>query len=264
MRWSRQSAQAHSPRLRSRVASSIGDDGVGDPYYPKMGNTGYDVQSYDVDLASRGPARSRRRPRSRRSPTRTAADPGAGPGPWPASTSTSAGPRSPRSRSTATEQPDFAREGQELIDRSDAGADSRRGGLRDGDPLQGPPEAGLESRRVKDGWTKTGDGAVALGEPQQTPSWIPGQRPSDRQGDVGISLRNAARLDRDLERRARSTRSARIDQTITEWEQNEPMASYLALAAIGKFRFDEGEVDGHPVRGRGRPAHTQVRRGRDP
>ena len=28
----------------------IGDDGVGDPYYPKMGNTGYDVQSYDVEL----------------------------------------------------------------------------------------------------------------------------------------------------------------------------------------------------------------------
>src|SRR5687768_12729988 len=27
-----------------------GGDGVGDPYYPKMGNTGYDVQSYDVDL----------------------------------------------------------------------------------------------------------------------------------------------------------------------------------------------------------------------
>ena len=30
-----------------------GDDGVGDPYYPKMGNTGYDVQSYDVDLKYR-------------------------------------------------------------------------------------------------------------------------------------------------------------------------------------------------------------------
>mgnify|MGYP007034011546 CR=1 FL=1 len=29
-------------------ADGVGADGVGDPYYPKAGNSGYDVQRYDL------------------------------------------------------------------------------------------------------------------------------------------------------------------------------------------------------------------------
>jgi len=30
--------------------SEVGQDGVGDPYYPRLGNSGYDVQNYDIAL----------------------------------------------------------------------------------------------------------------------------------------------------------------------------------------------------------------------
>ena len=100
----------------------------------------------------------------------------------------------------------------------------------------------------KDGWTKTGDGAVALGEPQQTPSWIPvNDHPTDK---ATWTLRFTTPRDLIAISNGELTNKERTDKkTITEWEQSEPMASYLALAAIGKFRFDEGEVDGHPYVG---------------
>ena len=39
----------------------MGADGVGDPYYPKAGNSGYDVQRYDLvmDVRIAGPDRLR-------------------------------------------------------------------------------------------------------------------------------------------------------------------------------------------------------------
>ena len=48
----------------------------------------------------------------------------------------------------------------------------------------------------------------------------------------------------------RNSRSNR--HTVTSWVQDEPMASYLALAAFGKFRLDRGEVAGQRVRRHGR------------
>ncbi|HPU38654.1 MAG TPA: hypothetical protein PLS63_03705, partial [Microthrixaceae bacterium] len=32
----------------TRVVDGVGGDGVGDPYYPRAGNSGYDVQRYDL------------------------------------------------------------------------------------------------------------------------------------------------------------------------------------------------------------------------
>ena len=100
----------------------------------------------------------------------------------------------------------------------------------------------------KDGWTKTGDGAVALGEPQQTPSWIPvNDHPTDK---ATWALRFVTPREMIAISNGELVSKERTDDsTITEWEQNEPMASYLALAAIGEFRFDQGEVDGLPYVG---------------
>ena len=115
----------------------------------------------------------------------------------------------------------------------------------------------------KDGWTKTGDGAVALGEPQQTPSWIPvNDHPTDKATwhfrfvtprDL-IAISNGELV----------SKERTDDSTITEWEQSEPMASYLALAAIGEFRVDRGRGRrGFPTWAPSTGA-SQVRRRRDP
>jgi aminopeptidase N len=223
----------------------IGGEGVGDPYYPKMGNTGYDVQSYDVNLRYRrsGVVMSR-------TTVDAAADTDQGsPAPGPPLSSFHLDFRGPTVTKLEVNglEASYTREDQELVIQPDVP-------IADGTPFQvfvrykGRPKQVANPDGSKDGWTKTGDGAVALGEPQQTPSWIPvNDHPTDKaawhlrfktpRGLIAIS--NGELLDKHETHRA----------TVTEWEQSEPMASYLALAAIGKFRFDEGEVDGQPYVG---------------
>ena len=230
------------------IASSgfIGDDGVGDPYYPRMGNTGYDVQSYDVDLAYKRSGKIKAKTTIQAVADTDGGDPGTGENLFQLDLDYR-GPKVTKIRVDGTEQPDFAREGQELILPMPEL-------IPDGETFEmvirykGRPKQVSNPDGSKDGWTKTGDGAVALGEPQQTPSWIPvNDHPTDKatwafrfvtpREKIAISngeLVNKERTD---------------DSTITEWEQNEPMASYLALAAIGEFRFDQGEVDGLPYVG---------------
>ena len=62
----------------------IGDDGVGDPYYPRMGNTGYDVQSYDVDLAYKRSGKIKAKTTIQAVADTDGGDPETGQGPFPA------------------------------------------------------------------------------------------------------------------------------------------------------------------------------------
>ena len=102
----------------------------------------------------------------------------------------------------------------------------------------------------KDGWTKTGDGAVALGEPQQTPSWIPvNDHPTDKatwalrfvtpRDLIAISNGELINKERTDDRRSPSGSSP------SRWRATSPSRRSASSASI------EGEVDGHPLRGRG-------------
>lgn len=222
-----------------------GAEGIGDPYYPKMGNTGYDVSSYDVRLKYK---------RSGKVETKTeiaaVADTDEGAPalglPLGRFDLDFRGPKVTQLEVNGTESA-FDREGQELVIEPPSP-------IVDGAQFQvmvrykGRPKPVSNPDGSEDGWTETGDGAVGLGEPQQTPSWIPvNDHPTDKagwrirlttpRGLLGIS-------------NGEYTGKERTDRhTTTEWIQAEPMASYLALAAIGEFRFDEGEVDGLPYVG---------------
>ena len=115
--------------------------------------------------------------------------------------------------------------------------------------LQGPPEAGLEPRRLQG---RLDQDRGRRGRPRRAAADAfvdPGQRPSDRQGDLALPLQDAARRDRDLERRPSIRRSGRSARRSRSGTVADPMASYLALAAIGKFRVDQGEVAGIPYVG---------------
>jgi aminopeptidase N len=222
-----------------------GADGVGDPYYPKMGNTGYDAQSFDVQIKYKRSGKIR----ARTTIQAVADTDGGAPSPGPLLGGFDLDFRGPQVTKVTVDGADavFSRAGQELI--VDPSSNIFDGAAFEVEVrYKGRPKQVSNPDGSKDGWTKTGDGAVALGEPQQTPSWIPvNDHPTDKatwsfrfvtpRALMAISngvLINKERTD---------------DSTITEWEQSEPMASYLALAAIGKFRFDEDEVDGHPYVG---------------
>ena len=222
----------------------VGGDGVGDPYYPKMGNTGYDVQSYDVNLKFQRSGKIHAR-----TTIQAVADTDGGqPQPGLPLARFNLDFRGPRVESVDVGgEAGFSREGQELI--VDPAAD-----IPDGTSFgvvveyAGRPKQVLNPDGSKDGWTATRDGAVALGEPQQTPSWIPvSDHPTDKAGwhfrfetpsDL-TAISNGELVDKGRDGR----------HMITEWDQPEPMPSYLALAAIGKFRIDKGEVDGVPYLG---------------
>ena len=219
-----------------------GGEGAGDPYYPKMGNTGYDAEEYDVRLRYQ-------RSGVVRSKTRIDAvvdTDGGSPAPGPALGSFHLDFRGP----TVTQlevnglETSYTRQGQELIVQPDVA-------IPDGTAFQvfvrykGRPRQVVNPDGSRDGWTETGDGAVALGEPQQTPSWIPvNDHPTDKatwrfefdtpRGLLGISNGTLESKERDGER------------TVTKWAMTEPMASYLALAGIGDYRLDQGEVAGLP------------------
>ncbi len=227
-------------------ASFIGDDGVGDLYYPKMGNTGYGVLSYDVDLAYKRSGKIKAKTTIQAVADTDGGDPGTGNDLFQLDLDYR-GPTVTKIQVDGTEQPDFAREGQELIvPMPDV--------IPDGEAFEmviryeGRPKQVVNPDGSRDGWTKTGDGAVALGEPQQTPSWIPvNDHPTDK---ATWALRFVTPRDLIAISNGELLNKERTDsKTITEWEQSEPMASYLALAAIGEFRVDEGEVDGHPYVG---------------
>lgn len=223
-----------------------GGNGVGDPYYPKMGNTGYDVQSYIVRLDYRSSGEvtgnvyidavadtDNGAPSSGLDLSRFDLD--------------FRGPKISRVAVGIEDDVSFERQGQELIIEPEAP-------LPDGQPFtvfvryKGKPKPVLNPDGSKDGWTKTGDGAVALGEPQQTPSWVPvNDHPTDKatwEVHFNVPRKLSGISNGELISDERTSRRHRM-----EWSETDPMASYLALAAIGEFRIDEGTVDGIPYIG---------------
>ncbi len=223
-----------------------GDDGVGDPYYPKMGNTGYDVQSYDVDLKY-----SRSGKVTATTVIEAVADTdGGAPAKGPDLAAFNLDFRGPEITGLEVDgEPALSsRQGQELeIETPDPIAD--KSSFDVAVTYKGRPKQVKNPDGSKDGWTYTDDGAVALGEPQQTPSWIPvNDHPTDK-----ATWHFRFTTPRDLIAISNGTLDLKEQtkrQTITEWTVAEPMPSYLALAGIGKYRVDVDEVhEGIPYLG---------------
>ncbi|MFF7012770.1 M1 family metallopeptidase [Streptomyces fimicarius] len=213
------------------VEGTPGAVGLRDPYFPGLGNGGYDVTHYGLELD---------------------VDPAAG-----------------RLRGTATIT---ARATQDLsafhldllgLDVESATVEGRRAAVnRAGKELTLRPSAGAESRLrkgrtftavvrysgspltvtdpdgSKEGWLPTADGAVALGEPTGSMAWFPGNHhPSDKAAyDIGITVPEGLAAISNGELVSRRTAKGR---TAYRWRTAEPMASYLATVAVGRFATEE-------------------------
>ena len=229
--------------LASAAAAGVvftGGAGAGDPYYPRMGNTGYGVSEYDVSLRFKraGTVRSTTTIHAVANTDDGAAQPGP---PLGSFNLDFRGPAVTRLEVDGL-RTSYARQGQELVIEPSAP-------IADGAPFEvlvrykGRPHQVSNPDGSRDGWTDTRDGAVALGEPQQTPSWIPvNDHPTDKASwrfrfTTPIGLK--AISNGELVARERTDRVL-----VSEWEQAEPMPSYLALAAIGRFRIDRDEIGG--------------------
>ena len=223
------------PSVAAGGAATVnGSPGLGDPLFPRAGNGGYDVGSYDLRIHY-SPRSERLRAAARIKATVTTDG--------RALRRFNLDYRGPRIRSLKVNGRRASRRhnGQELIV-------TPREPLADGTPFSvrvlyaGNPKQVIDPDGGKEGWTRTRDGAVALGEPQGSPAWFPcNDHPTDKAtyriklttpGALGLSNGRLVRLERGPRR------------SVTVWRENDPMATYLALAAIGRFRLDRGTMAG--------------------
>jgi aminopeptidase N len=97
-----------------------------------------------------------------------------------------------------------------------------------------------------EGFIPETDGALAQGEPQVAASWYPvNDRPTDKATyDITITAPTAlAAISNGVLDSKRSSGA----NTTWHWVESSPMASYLALVAIGKYRVTTTAHDGMPV-----------------
>ena len=200
-----------------------GRPGVGDRLFPDAGNGGYDVTHYGLDLSY---------------------DPGSGRLRGTAVISATATQRLTRfnldlaglhvDRVTVGGRAAQARrEGTELVVRP-AAPIGRSARFETTVVYQGVPRTLTDADGSREGWFRTDDGALALGEPVGSMAWFPGNHhPSDKAAyDITVTV--PAALTAVSNGQLLTDRRTGGRRTF-HWRTAEPMASYLATVAIGRF-----------------------------
>ena len=216
-----------------QASASRGSGGIGDGYFPQYGNGGYRVRHYDVDVAF-SPATERLHgrtvvnARATQRLSRFDLD-----FVLPVSRVLVNGRRAHHSRSTP----------HELVV-------TPKRPLNRGQPMHvvvrysGIPK-NVRAGRKRSPWVTTKDGAAAIGEPEIAPWWFPSNdHPSDK-ASFDITLRVPHGVEAISNGRLVSKRSGG-GRTAWHWREDDPMATYLAFAAIGQFDI----VRGHTRTGR--------------
>ncbi|WP_334663356.1 M1 family metallopeptidase [Streptomyces cyaneofuscatus] len=213
------------------VEGTPGAAGLRDPYFPGLGNGGYDVTHYGLELDV-DPAANRLRGTA----TITAR----------ATQDLSAfhldlAGLDVESATVEGRRASVNRAGKELTIRPGAAVEDR---LRKGRTFttvvrySGSPQALTDADGGEEGWLRTADGAVALGEPSGSMAWFPGNHhPGDKAAyDIEVTVPEKLTAVSNGELVSRRTEGGR---TAYRWRTREPMASYLATVAVGRFATRE-------------------------
>jgi aminopeptidase N len=217
------------------AVAGVGAAGIGDPYLPTAGNGGYDVDSYDLDLTYE-PGTDRL--------TGTATI-------------------------TASATADLSRFNLDLKDLAvqsatvdGAPARTETAGselmVTPATPLRagarfvvvirygGVPTPYQENGLGQIGFLHTDDGAIAIGQPQVAASWFPvNDHPRDK---ATYTIRVAAPTELAVVSNGVLTeKKAAGAVTAWTWVESRPMAPYLAMVVIGRYRLTQSTHDGKPM-----------------
>ncbi|OKK13111.1 metallopeptidase [Streptomyces sp. CB00455] len=215
----------------SAVQGRPGASGLRDPYFPKAGNGGYQVDHYELDL-DYDPADGRLHGTA---VITARAEQGLSAFNLDLSgleveevTVQGAGARYNRSGNELTVRPAEDLEKGEVF--------------RTEVDYSGKPKALTDADGAKEGWITTGDGAVGVGEPVGSMTWFPGNHhPSDKAAyDITLTVPKGYEAVSNGELRSRTTRPD--GRTAFAWHSPEPMASYLATAVVGKYEVATGRT----------------------
>jgi len=222
------------------VHGKPGAAGVGDPYFPKMGNGGYDVTHYGLTLSY--DPRDKRLTGTAEITARALQDLSA----------FRLDLLGLHVTDVTVEGRDagWSRAGQELtvrphddLDKGETFSTTVR--------YSGTPRTITDADGSEEGWLRTADGALALGEPTGSMAWFPGDHhPSDKASyDVRITVPKGLQAISNGELTSESTRDGR---TTYVWHTAQPMASYVATLAIGKYDVTRSTA------GKGLPVYVAV------
>ncbi|MFC8915857.1 M1 family metallopeptidase [Streptomyces sp. NPDC057116] len=218
-----------------------GAAGLRDPYFPQLGNGGYDVRHYALTLAYE--------PRTGRL-TGTADITARATQALSAFNLDLTG-LTVHGATVDGEPAAVHREGAEVTLRPKG--DVRRGAtFRTVVRYSGTPATITDEEGAREGWLRTADGAVALGEPTGSTAWFPGNHhPSDKATyHVTVTVPEGLQAVSNGEPANRRTGGGRTTFT---WRSAEPMASYLATLAIGRYETRTTRTAS------GIPVHTAAR-----
>lgn len=222
------------------VRGTPGAAGLRDPYFPRLGNGGYDVTHYALTLtvdAGSGRLRGTAEITARATQDLSAFNLDLA--------GLDVGSATVEGRPAAVN-----RAGSELTLRPDDDVEDR---LRKGRTFRtvvrysGAPRTFTDADGSKEGWVRTGRGSVALGEPTGSMAWFPGNHhPSDKASyDIRVTVPEGRSAVSNGEPASRRTAGGR---TTFHWRTREPMASYLATVAVGRYTVEESATgDGMPV-----------------
>jgi aminopeptidase N len=224
------------PTASGAGRTGAGSAGVGDPLFPRAGNGGYDVSSYDVSVryqARRGAIDASVAIRATATQRLT---------------SFHLDLHGLRIRSLNVDRipAGFRRRGDELIIKPPRP-------IRAGDRFAvdiayaGVPRTYVDPDGGKEGWVPTSDGAVVVNEPLGAMTVLPvNNHPTDK-ATWKIRLDLPRRLVGVSNGRLVS-RAVRDGRSIWRWRTDDQMASYLMTMTIGKFRiYRATAADGTPI-----------------
>lgn len=207
------------------VQGKPGTAGVRDPYFPKLGNGGYDVQHYALTLAY-DPDTGRL--------TGTAAITARATQDLSAFNLDLHG-MTVDSATVDGEKASANRAGDELTlrPRRDVGEGKT---FRTVVRYSGVPQTITNPDDSREGWLETEDGALAVGEPTGSMAWFPGNHhPSDKATyDITVTVPKGLKAVSNGELKSERTNS---EGSVFAWHSPEPMASHLAMLAIGDYRL---------------------------
>ncbi|MFG2102097.1 M1 family metallopeptidase [Micromonospora echinaurantiaca] len=228
-------AGSAAPSPSSSRQFKPGGAGVGDDYFPTYGNGGYDVGRYTVRVRY-DPATDRL--------TGTTTVQAAATANLSAFNLDLAGLKV-REVTVDGAPARHLRKGDELVVTPARGLIAGNGFVAeisyDGEPAALPNET-----LGAGGFLHTSDGAIALGQPESASTWFPvNDHPSDKAAyDFEITVPAGLTA---VSNGVPVGRTSADGWTTWKWAERNPMASYLSMVVIGKFRLTRGEHKGRPV-----------------
>jgi aminopeptidase N len=209
-----------------------GAAGIGDPYYPKDGNGGYDVTHYDLDLRY-APATDRLSgvatitARATQDLSRFDLD--------------FVGLRID-SISVNHKQARWNREGQELVIRPARPLrDQKKFTVRI--EYAGVPQTIQDPLIGPSGFIHTDDGAIVAGQPHAAATWFPANDHPRDAASFSLDITVPEGLEA-ISNGVLAHRHTKHGWTTWSWRAEEPMATYLTTLAIGQFQVQDYRADG--------------------